>query len=104
MGKSTNCRPYYAMRFVKGDSLKEAVEQFHKPDNPNRNDQAARQFELRNLLRRIVDVCNAMEYAHSRGGLHRDLKPGNIMVGKYAETLVVDWGLAKVIGKREIVA
>ena len=47
------------------------------------------------MLRRFVDVCNAIAYAHSRGVLHRDLKPGNIMLGKYGETLVVDWGLAK---------
>ncbi len=52
-------------------------------------------LELRGLLRRFIDVCNAIAYAHSRGVLHRDLKPGNIMLGKYGETLVVDWGLAK---------
>ena len=54
---------------------------------------------FRDLLRRFVDVCNAIAYAHSRGVLHRDLKPGNVMLGKYGETLVVDWGLAKPLGR-----
>ena len=62
---------------------------------------ASASLELRKLLRRFIDVCNAMAYAHSRGVLHRDLKPGNIMLGKYGETLVVDWGLAKVVGRSE---
>jgi serine/threonine protein kinase len=56
-------------------------------------------LELQKLLRRFLDVCNAISYAHSRGVLHRDLKPKNIMVGKYGETLVVDWGLAKARGR-----
>ena len=54
---------------------------------------------MRGLLNRFVAVCYAVAYAHSRGILHRDLKPANIMLGPYGETLVVDWGLAKVIGR-----
>ena len=57
---------------------------------------------FRQLLRRFVDVCNAIAYAHSRGVMHRDLKPANVMLGKYGETLVVDWGLAKVVGQADV--
>ena len=94
LGHYADGRPYYAMRFIQGDSLKEAIERFHSADG-RRRDPGERALELRKLLRRFLDVCNAIAYAHSRGVLHRDLKPGNIMLGQYGETLVVDWGLAK---------
>ena len=100
LGTYGDGRPYYAMRFIRGDSLKEAIERFHA-DEALKNDPGRRSLELRKLLRRFIDVCNAIDYAHSRGVLHRDIKPGNIIVGKHGETLVVDWGLAKATGKAE---
>ena len=92
-------RPYYAMRLIGGESLKEAIERFHEGDDHHGGDVARRSLELRQLLGRFVDVCDAIDYAHSRGVLHRDLKPANIMLGRYGETLVVDWGLAKAVGR-----
>ncbi len=100
LGTYGSGRPYYAMRFIKGDSLKEAIEQFHA-DSSLENDPGRRSFELRKLLRRFLDVCNAIDYAHSRGVVHRDIKPANIILGKHGETLVVDWGLAKAVGRAD---
>jgi serine/threonine-protein kinase len=98
LGEDVDGRPYYAMRFVRGESLKEAINRFHappEPDAPAPAETGSRELEFFKLLRRFVDVCNALEYAHARGVLHRDLKPANVMLGPFGETLVVDWGLAK---------
>jgi len=89
LGRYGDGRPFYAMRFIKGESLKEAIERFHQLVDPGQ-----RSLELHKLLQHLVNTCNAIAYAHSRGVLHRDLKPGNVMLGQYGETLVVDWGLA----------
>jgi serine/threonine protein kinase len=100
MGRYTDGRPYYAMRFICGDGFNEAIDQFHA-DEDLKNNPGRRSLAFRTLLRRFVDVCNAVQYAHSRGVLHRDIKPANIIVGKYGETLVVDWGLAKPTGRTD---
>ncbi len=96
LGAYDDGRPFYCMRFIKGSNLKSAIEEYR--DNRERMSISEQNLELRRLLRRFIDVCEAINYAHSRQVLHRDLKPGNVMLGRYGETLVVDWGLAKALG------
>ena len=75
-------RPCYAMRFIEGQTLEDALRAYHAgPPDP---------VGFRRLLRNFVQVCETIAYAHSRGVLHRDLKPKNIMLGKFGETVVVD--------------
>jgi WD40 repeat protein/serine/threonine protein kinase len=98
LGADVMGRPFYAMRLVHGESLKDAIEQFHGDARRASRPAPDRALELRRLLTRFVTVCEVVAYAHSRGVIHRDLKPANILLGPYGETLVVDWGLAKAIG------
>ena len=100
LGTYADGRPFYAMRFIRGDSLQDAIERFHAADAPGRDPGERALAAAASCCGRFIDVCNAVAYAHSRGVLHRDLKPGNVMLGKYGETLVVDWGLAKPLGGR----
>ena len=90
LGRRSDGRPFYAMRLIRGQSLQTAIKEAHGEGPP-----APRM--LRELLRRLIDVGRAMDYAHHQGVVHRDLKPANIMLGPYGETLVVDWGLAKIV-------
>jgi serine/threonine protein kinase/formylglycine-generating enzyme required for sulfatase activity len=97
MGQHADGRPYYVMRLIKGDSLQQAIQRFHQASDGLESGE--RPMELRQLLGRFVAVCNTVAFAHNRGVLHRDLKPDNILLGPYGETLVVDWGLAKATGE-----
>ena len=88
------------MRLVEGKdskSLSQAIRDLHT-ELPGSEDYEVR---LRQLLRRLVDVCNTVAYAHSKGVCHRDLKPKNILLGPFGETLVMDWGLAKVFHNQD---
>jgi serine/threonine-protein kinase len=94
LGSDPSGAPCYAMRLIRGETLQEAIDAFHAAERPGR-DPSERSLAQRDLLTRFVAVCNTVAYAHSRGILHRDLKPRNVMLGRFDETLVVDWGLAK---------
>jgi len=84
LGRRADGTLYYTMKFVRGRTLSQAI-----AEGPTFGDR-------RRLLSHFVDLCQAIAYAHSRGVVHRDIKPGNVMVGDFGETVVVDWGLAKV--------
>ncbi len=94
LSRHADGRPYYAMRLLEGGTLRDAIERFHRTEgSANRSED--RELDFRRLLRSVIDACNAVAYAHSRGVVHRDLKPENVMLGHFGETLVVDWGIAK---------
>jgi serine/threonine-protein kinase len=94
-----NGQPCYAMRFIEGESLAEAIRKWHAADT----NYAALPF--RQMLQRFVSVCQTIAFAHSKHIIHRDIKPVNIMLGPFGETLVVDWGLARevVSGQQPVV-
>ncbi len=85
LGTDAHGSPYYAMRFIKSNSFKEAIARFHADSNL-KQDSGRRSLEMRKLLRRFLDVCNTIDYAHSRGVIHRDIKPAKIILGKHSET------------------
>ena len=98
LGFDDNGQPYYVMKMVRGRTLKAAIADFHDPEK--RDD--SRELQLTRLLKVLLDLCHAVAYAHSRGVIHRDVKPDNVMLGAFGETVVLDWGLAKFTNQPDI--
>jgi tRNA A-37 threonylcarbamoyl transferase component Bud32/tetratricopeptide (TPR) repeat protein len=87
MGQLADGRPYFIMKFIDGKKLERLIAE---------SDVASERMALLQIFAR---VCQALAFAHSKGVIHRDLKSGNIMVGEHGEVQVMDWGLAKRLGK-----
>jgi serine/threonine-protein kinase len=96
IGESWDGRPCYAMRFIEGVNLRTAIQDFYD-NSANTSERSTWRLEMHRLLGHLLTACDTVAYAHNRGVLHRDIKPENIMLGRYGETLVVDWGLAQFI-------
>src|SRR5450755_2991164 len=94
LGVDPEGHAYFSMKLIRGQSLESIIEKRQAGDT-----QTLAEFGLRRLLEVFLHVCQAMEYAHSRGVVHRDLKPGNVMVGDFGEVLVMDWGVAKLLDR-----
>jgi eukaryotic-like serine/threonine-protein kinase len=87
IGKDAHGLPYFTMKRITGVSFAELM--------------MKRQTPRQRMLRNLVDVCHAVDFAHTRNVVHRDIKPANIMVGDFGEVYVLDWGLAKVLDAPE---
>ncbi|MCC6420951.1 MAG: serine/threonine protein kinase [Gemmataceae bacterium] len=83
--------PFYVMKLVDGRSLGEWIREYHQPALERSTGEQRLLWDR--LLHAFLAVCDAITYAHTRGVLHRDLKPGNIIVGGGGETVILDWGV-----------
>ncbi len=84
--------PYFSMKLVKGRSLGDVINHLRIGDREFR-----RAYNYLARLRLFQRICQGMAYAHAKGVVHRDLKPGNIFIGEFGEVQIMDWGLAKTV-------
>jgi serine/threonine protein kinase len=96
LGRDESGRPFYTMKRVKGRTLAAILTAIKKGDETTIG-----YYTLDRLLTIFGKICDAIAFTHFNGIVHRDLKPDNIMVGEFGEVLVMDWGVAKVLGDEE---
>lgn len=96
-GRLPDGRPYFTMKEIRGRSLLDVIEEVHQASDGVWGTTPSG-WTFHRLIGVFQQVCEAIAYAHSRGVLHRDLKPTNVMVGAFGEVVVMDWGLAKIAG------
>jgi serine/threonine-protein kinase len=89
---------YYTMPYVEGETLKQILKSAYDEEKEGEVKHPIGS-SIPTLMRIFLNVCQAIAYSHSKGILHRDIKPDNIIVGKYGEVLILDWGLADFAGE-----
>jgi tetratricopeptide (TPR) repeat protein len=94
-GQTRGGKVFYAMKYVRGPTLEKRIEDFHESKAKMTTP------EFRQMLDAFIAVGEGLAYAHSRGVIHRDVKPANIVLGAYSDNVLLDWGLAKVVREPE---
>jgi serine/threonine-protein kinase len=101
IGRLVDGRWYYTMKEVRAYPLNEAILALHKNSTQGQWQPTKEGWNFRKIIEVLRKVCEAVGYAHSRSVIHRDIKPENVVCGPHGEVLVVDWGLAKVLGRSQ---
>ena len=84
---------YFTMKRISGENFFETLKRIARKD-----ERTIAAFPLARRIETVIQICQALAYAHTRGVIHRDVKPENIWVGNFGEVVLLDWGVAKVWG------
>ncbi|NLA74929.1 MAG: cyclic nucleotide-binding domain-containing protein [Deltaproteobacteria bacterium] len=92
LGLDRKDRLFFTMKKIRGKALYELINEKELSERTDR--------DLFRMVQIMIKVCDAVSYAHSKGVIHRDIKPDNIMVGSFGQVYLMDWGIARIKGEK----